>query len=62
MRPSSFVPARRVAVVSVVILLFWATVAHALIIVGRGNKPVSDAGWPAGAVDVRESPHAGGVV
>jgi hypothetical protein len=35
-------------------LLFLCTClpAHALIMVGHGNNPVNDAGWPAGALDL----------
>lgn len=34
------------------LFLFGAFPAPALIMVGVGNDPVSDAGWPAGAIDV----------
>jgi hypothetical protein len=41
-----------VRVVAVLFLLVVTIPAAALIMVGRGNTPVSDAGWPLGAVDV----------
>lgn len=37
---------------SLIVLLLLATAASALIMVGRGNAPVSDSNWPAGALEV----------
>jgi hypothetical protein len=45
-------PSRLKCLVAVLVLLGVARVAPALIMVGRGNAPVNDAGWPSGAVDV----------
>jgi hypothetical protein len=39
-------------VLLVALLLVAAIPAPALIMVGVGNDPVNDAGWPAGAIDV----------
>ena len=36
----------------VLLLLLLTTPATAMIMVGKGNAPVTDAGWPAGALDV----------
>src|SRR5437016_2963316 len=36
---------------ALLVLLFTST-SQALIMVGKGNEPVHDSGWPAGAVDV----------
>lgn len=41
---------RAVAVGSLLFFLMFTTSAPALIMVGKGNKPVSDAGWPVGAL------------
>ena len=44
---------RRRSAVPIIVLAFLATSsANALIMVGKGNDPVRDAGWPQGAVDV----------
>ena len=43
----------RSATILVGILILWAvTPASALILVGRGNAPVTDQNWRAGALDV----------
>jgi hypothetical protein len=41
----------RAGLAALLILLISST-SQALIMVGKGNEPVHDAGWPAGAVDV----------
>lgn len=45
-------PHPAVAAIAILVVLLLATAAHALIMVGRGNDPVRDNQWPAGAVDV----------
>ena len=41
-----------IAAVAILLVLLLATAAQAMIMVGRGNDPVPDNRWPAGAVDV----------
>ena len=43
---------RSLLTASLLLLLLSATPAPALIMVGKGNAPVADSGWPAGALDV----------
>ena len=42
----------RARLAALLVLLIWSTSSQALIMVGKGNQPVHDAGWPAGAIDV----------
>ncbi|HEY7116585.1 MAG TPA: carboxypeptidase-like regulatory domain-containing protein [Tepidisphaeraceae bacterium] len=45
-------PWRWLAAIVAFVLLYFVTPSPALIMVGKGNTPVTDAGWPLGAVDV----------
>ena len=52
MSPFHFRRSRRIALGSLVFFLLFTTSAPALIMVGKGNKPVTDAGWPTGALEL----------
>jgi hypothetical protein len=52
MNPFRFRRSRRIAIGSLAFLLLFTTAAPALIMVGKGNKPVTDAGWPTGALEL----------
>jgi uncharacterized GH25 family protein len=43
---------RQIVIGSMVFLLLFTTAAPALIMVGKGNAPTHDAGWPAGALEL----------
>ncbi len=42
----------RLLTLGVILHLTWATALPALILVGKGNAPVKDPGWPAGTLEV----------